>query len=277
MAKGTSLFSTLSGKVGNVVAARIPNAADARRQSVRSYQPVVSNPKSYAQAEQRAKYMPLMKLYQVLKPIILRSQENKAYGAPSRYAWISEALKKYDGAWFSKCENVIDPPLVPLTYGSLPSLPITSSRSEFIEIPLVGDYIEDISQFDEFSRALLDNYPFLHEGDQLTICGVGDDTERLLANWTSFIIDTHNLSDLPEGFNFTSNTFFYECYDMSFDAGCIIISRMGSGGQHLRNTTSLYELASYSQLHKTPEAKDAAIRSYMSSSNNSDWAQQTIT
>ena len=80
MAKGIGLIGNFRGKVGNMVGYNLKDSNNKQTQGVRVYQPVVKNPKTYAQAEQRAKLSPINATYRALKPIIDRGQESKAYG-----------------------------------------------------------------------------------------------------------------------------------------------------------------------------------------------------
>lgn len=277
MAKGTSLFSTLSGKVGNVVAARIPNAADTRRQSVRAYQPVVSNPKSYAQAEQRAKFMPLMKLYQLFKPIILRGQENVRYGALSKRAWFKQAFKDFGPYWFPKDWNEPGLPCVALSRGSLPDIIDGNVEGGSLSI-LCTPEGGMASVWGDLSSCLLEANPSLINGDQIT---------WVLANYThsqeytvvieSFIIDVYSRDNIPDIWGFYDDRMYLDNYIDAGTVGTIIVSRLGTGGKPLRSSSRLVNLTDFSWKYMSDDAKEKAIRSYMSGPNNSDWAQQTIT
>ena len=93
MAKGIGLIGNFRGKVGNMVGYNLKDSNNKQTQGVRVYQPVVKNPKTYGQAEQRAKLAPINATYRALKAIIDRGQEGKAYGNKSRLAWLSAAMK----------------------------------------------------------------------------------------------------------------------------------------------------------------------------------------
>jgi hypothetical protein len=277
MAKGTSLFSTLSGKVGNVVAARIPNAADARRQSVRAYQPVVSNPKSYAQAEQRAKFMPLMKLYSVAKPVILRGQEGKPYGAPSRLAWMSQAMKDFGPHWFPKDWDKPGLPCVLVSNGSLPN--IVDSEVEggslFLSVAPDAGMAQTIG---DLSSCLLEANPSLKNGDQITfvlINSVSGTDYSLVVE--SLVIDVYSSDSVPAIWGIYDDRMYLEGYIDVGVVGTIILSRRGIDGKPLRSPARMTNLTDFSWDYYGRDSKEIAIRSYMSVSNNTDWAEQTLT
>lgn len=277
MAKGTSLFSTLSGKVGNVVAARIPNAADARRQGVRSYQPVVSNPKSYAQAEQRAKYMPLMKLYQIIKPVILRGQEGVRYGALSKRAWFKQAFKDFGPYWFPKDWDEPGIPCVYVSKGTLPDIVDGGVEGGSLYILCAPDG-GMASNWGDLSSCILEANPGLKNGDQITFvlinCNHSQDYYALIE---SFIIDIYSGDNIPDIWGFYNEHLYLDNYIDVGVVGTIIVSRRGNDGKPLRSSSRLINLTDYSWKYMGDDSKDAAIRSYMSSSSNSDWSEQTIT
>ena len=84
MAKGVGLIGNFKGKVGNTVGYSLKDSNNKQTQGIRVYQPVVRNPKTYAQAEQRMKLAPINATYRALKMIIDRGQEGLAYGNKSR-------------------------------------------------------------------------------------------------------------------------------------------------------------------------------------------------
>lgn len=277
MAKGTSLFSTLSGKVGNVVAARIPNAADARRQSVRAYQPVVSNPKSYAQAEQRAKFMPLMKLYSIAKPVILRGQEGKPYGAPSRHAWFSQAMKDFGPHWFPKDWDKPGLPCVLVSNGSLPNIVDSAVEGDTLSLPVApdGGMAQTIG---DLSSCLLEANHSLKNGDQITFVLINSDsgTDYSLVI-ESLVIDVYSSDSVPAIWGFNDDRMYLKDYIDVGVVGTIILSRRGIDGKPLRSPARMTNLIDFSWDYYGSDSKEIAIRSYMSDSKNTDWAQQTLT
>ena len=92
MAKGIGLVGNFKGKVGNMVGYKLSDSNTGNTQGIRVYQPIVRNPKTSAQAEQRAKLAPINATYRALKMVIDRGNESKPYGNASRIAWLKKAL-----------------------------------------------------------------------------------------------------------------------------------------------------------------------------------------
>ena len=59
-------------------------------------------------------------------------------------------------------------------------------------------------------------------------------------------------------------------------ACCVILSREGSNGQHLRSTEGLIYDNRLTPTSMTEQAKQAAIKSYMAGGVNSDWPEEQI-
>ena len=59
MGKSVGFIGNFKGKLGNAVGYKVSQSNSGTNQGVRVYQPNIKNPKSAAQAEQRAKYAPI--------------------------------------------------------------------------------------------------------------------------------------------------------------------------------------------------------------------------
>lgn len=275
MAKGIGLIGNFRGKVGNMVGYNLKDSNNKQTQGVRVYQPIVKNPKTYAQAEQRAKLLAVNATYRALKEVIDRGQEGLAYGNKSRLAWLKGALKEETMPWFVK--GSIPEYLVgaPLTKGSLPSLTFTA-QAEFINITAEDVTNEtDVSTVGKLSTVLFGAYPFLKEGDQITIVGVFKVSNGLVATVDSIVLDsvsTAQQSLLTAG----AGTLTHELSDIQ--QGCaVIVSREGDSGQHLRSSEIIYISADIRDVGPYDDAsKEAAIRSYMAAGSNTDWAEESL-
>lgn len=120
MAKG-SFLGVKRGKLGDAVGYNVTNSSDGIKQGWRVYQPVVSNPQTDAQIDQRIKLTAVNNLYRALKPIIQRGWENHKYGDESRRAFLKRALgSAFTGPYLEKGSTLAVPiEGVPITYGSL--------------------------------------------------------------------------------------------------------------------------------------------------------------
>lgn len=276
MAKALGLIGNFKGKLGNTVGYSLKDSNNKQTQGVRVYQPVVRNPKTAAQAEQRAKLAPINATYRALKMIIDRGQEGKAYGNKSRLAWLSDAMKAFDGGWFEKGAAINMPALVPLTKGSIAgSFPIYEN-SVSLQIEVQGATAETIATIGGLSTVLTNNYPFLQNGDQLTFVTVGRVGGNLFSDVRSIVLDTTSAENKPTWVVLNDNGLKFLSTAEPAVAGAIVISREGNNGEHMRNTTSLARMDDYDTTVLADAAKQAAIESYMSQGANTDWAEESL-
>lgn len=276
MAKGTGLIGNFKGKVGNTVGYKLAASNNGQTQGIRVYQPIVKNPKTAAQAEQRAKLLAVNATYRALKMVIDRGNEGLPYGNKSRLAWLKGALKAQKMPWYKKGAAVTMPVVCQLTKGSISSLSYMVANGN-LSIGLTGMTTEtNIATYGKLSTILLGGYSFLKEGDQITIVGVITVGGSMNAYIKSFIIDTTS-SDAQNEFVAGENNLIDEFEDSSLVAA-VIVSRKADNGEHLRSTTNL--VAAAETLAAAPydaTSKTAAIASYQSSGYvNADWSEEPI-
>lgn len=276
MAKALGLIGNFKGKLGNTVGYSLKDSNNKQTQGVRVYQPVVRNPKTAAQAEQRAKLAPINATYRALKMIIDRGQEGKAYGNKSRLAWLSAAMKAFNGGWYEKGAIIDMPALVPLTKGSL-SNPL-ALPTDFAEVvfTISGISTAETNTIGKLSTALLAMFPSLKEGDQLTFVFVGTTSTGIESQAFSFVVDTTSINVLPSWMTIGAGTMQVNPTVDETVAGAVILSREGDNGAHLRSSESLISGETYSSGSLAPAAKEAAIESYMSQGANTDWAEESL-
>lgn len=269
------MFSNFSGKVGTIVGYTNKQSNNKQTQVVRSYQPVVRNPMTLAQATQRVKFAPVFWTYRKLKAIIDRGQEGVDYGNRSRFAWLKQALGDYSGPWYEKDEMITLPLKTYITRGSLQSIGIGDINDNIVISNLVYNPSDDVPIIGQYSETLLAQNSFLKEGDQLTFVMFSNAGVYV----KSFILSTTDQTQI-EGFSKVSGHF---AFDFLPDAGatliasCVVLSREGKNGQHLRSTTALtLTTAAAADTHYTSTAKDAAIASYMSAATNTDWPEEQL-
>ena len=275
MAKGLGIIGNFKGKVGNIVGYNLKDSNNKQTQGLRAYQPVVRNPKTAAQAEQRAKMAPINATYRALKGIIDRGQEGVAYGNKSRLRFLSEAMKQFDGPWFMKGEAVTLPILSNITKGSLQPITIVDAASLYIDTSLDVGAAEAFTTVGTLSTALLANNSFLKEGDQLTFVHgkIGQVVVVSVVLDSTSTVAITNFTVYDEVLRFNSNLEV----GSNEAIGCVILSREGESGQHLRSTTALtLSTAAAADTHYTSTAKDAAIESYMAANGNTDWPEEKL-
>lgn len=280
MAKGIGLIGNFRGKVGNMVGYNLKDSNNKQTQGVRVYQPIVKNPKTYAQAEQRAKLAPINATYRVLKMIIDRGQEGKAYGNKSRLAWLSDAMKSFNGCWFEKGANIVAPALVPVSKGSLSPAKSIIVRDSIVQFLISDTALAPVTTMGALSAAVLAYYPELSVGDQITFVGAGEKQDNLYGVVKSIVLTESTSEDaLPSGISVTDyNSKGYLTFTSanSTDCGTVIFSKEGNNGSHLRSSATLKAVDEAYDDYLSDEAKENAIRSYMASGTNVDWAEESL-
>ena len=276
MAKGIGLIGNFKGKVGNTVGYKLSASNTGNTQGIRVYQPIVRNPKTSAQAEQRAKLAPINATYRALKMVIDRGNEGLPYGNKSRLAWLKKAFKAEVMPWFVKGASVRFPVACELTKGSLPGLDYRPDADGLI-ITCSGVTTESaVSTIGAISTLLMAGYPQLKDGDQITLVGVAFGGNVIAPHVLSFLIDTtsaeaiSNVAAQAGALMFEST--FADC------AVAVIVSREGANGEHLRSTAVLKLDASITAAAPyDATSKAAAIESYQNAAGaNSDWAEESV-
>lgn len=275
MAKGLGIIGNFKGKVGNIVGYNLKDSNNKQTQGLRAYQPVVRNPKTARQAEQRAKMAPINATYRALKGIIDRGQEGVAYGNKSRLRFLSEAMKQFDGPWFDKGEAVTLPIKTNITRGSLISYAVTTIALADIATDLNVGGLESTTTVDALTTALLQYTPALKLGDQLTFV-YGDKNNVFVKSIVLSSTDTSDC-DFLKGDAGRLHVIPTGLMDLNSAFACVILSREGESGQHLRSTTALtLSTQAAADTHYTSAAKDAAIESYMAANGNTDWPEESL-
>ncbi len=276
MAKGLGLIGNFRGKFGNAVGYNLKDSNNKQTQGIRIYQPIVKNPKTYAQAEQRARMAPINWTYRMFKSIIDRGQEGIAYGNKSRLAWLRDAMKSFNGGWFEKGATINFPALVTMSKGSL-NVAIRYDYSNMgMPTLVIGAHEGQISTFGQLSTQLLANYTALRAGDQITIVGVGIRSDSPYPDIISFLVDTTDETALPSDWEVDDNSMAIPPATGQYEAFTVIVSREGDAGQHLRTTSALICKNPSTKPSMTEAAKEKAIRSYMAAGTTTDWPQEPI-
>lgn len=275
MAKGLGIIGNFKGKVGNIVGYNLKDSNNKQTQGLRAYQPVVRNPKTSRQAEQRAKMAPINATYRALKGIIDRGQEAVAYGNKSRLRFLSEAMKQFNGPWFEKGEAVTLPIKTNITRGSLPTVSgsVINATDAYTDFVLSGS--GDPATVGDLTTRLLASNSFLKEGDQITFIHGKIGSVEIV----SVLLDsasTEAVSIFKDG-DGTLKLSFANSVEVEKAFIAIILSREGDNGQHLRSTTALtLSTQAAADTHYTSTAKDAAIESYMAANGSTDWPEESL-
>lgn len=279
MAKGTGLIGNFKGKVGNMVGYNLKDSNNKQTQGIRVYQPVVRNPKSYAQAQQRCIMKPINDFYRALKPVISRGQEGKAYGNASRLAWLKDVMKDYNGPWLVKGTTRLYEVPCFLSKGSLS--PVSYSLSDNGKVTINGNVeaAAAVSTVAGISEVLKAMYTGIQDGDQITIVTTQFTANKSNVDILSFVVSLEDNTAIS-GFSVVEEELVFS--SPLLDGGdvtgaAVIVSREGSDGQHLRSNAKMAITNYAEELPPYTEAsKPAAIASYMTAGANTDWPQEAL-
>ena len=279
MGKSVGIIGNFSGKLGNAVGFKNSASNDGRTQGVRIYQPVVKNPKSYAQALQRARMLPINNMYRLLKDIIDRGQEGISYGNKSRLAWLKKVMKDFNGPWQDKGTTEVWPIACQITKGSLRGFDLIVIENGMIDLGINASVTTAPTTVAELTTALKAYQPALQDGDQVTfVSGFSDDGDTKVG-LDSFVLSSTDTTPVT-GFSVDQNhlKFANALLSGDIDFCTIIISREGQNGAHLRSTQAIVfaDTLAAEDVYADAATKAAAIRSYMTSGSNVDWPQEEI-
>lgn len=279
MAKGTGLIGNFKGKVGNMVGYNLKDSNNKQTQGIRVYQPVVRNPKSYAQAQQRCIMKPINDFYRALKPVISRGQEGKAYGNASRLAWLKNVMKDFKGPWLVKGSTEQWPIACMVTNGSLPSLTPTIGENGSIQIGANDGITAAPETIGALFTAVKKFYPALESGDQLTILAGSAIYDVMSTNITSFVLKDGD-TEAVTGFSVADGSLIFSdaVIGANTNFGVAIISREAANGGHLRSTQKieLSDALNDEGIYDETITKEPAVRSYMAAGANTDWPQEAL-
>lgn len=276
MGKSVGFIGNFKGKLGNAVGYKVSQSNSGTNQGVRVYQPNIKNPKSAAQAEQRAKYAPIFATYRALKMIIDRGNESKPYGNASRIAWLRKAFQEDYIPWTQKGFPTDYPVLCQLTQGTLKGIPFVIYGDALVFNLTLDAPVGVLNTFGDVSKILLENFPYLKEGDQVTFVLNMPSVDVLDFQIISYILDEGNTTPVRDWI-VQNSQLKLTSYDQ-IDAAAVIVSRQGAKGEHLRSTSFLTPMDNLT--HYPPydnDTKQEAIASYMATdSANADWAEESI-
>ena len=276
MAKGIGLIGNFKGKVGNMVGYKLTDSNSGNTQGIRVYQPIVKNPKTAAQAEQRAKLAPINATYRALKMVIDRGNEGLPYGNKSRLAWLKNAFKASQMVWIEKSKPVTEVLLCQLTKGSIVTSLSPEGGESFLTLSVAGVAAATTTTIGLLSTALLAQFTGLKNGDQLTFVATIGINNGLQSVIESIVLDTTSNVAIPSFITVEDGTVLFMS-SFSQTAFAVIVSREGTNGEHLRSNSFLMMSGDYDVTVLNDTAKTAAIESYMSSAAvNADWAEESI-
>ena len=193
MAKGSSGNSVMRGKRGNSVYYKLTNSNNKETQGERAYVGKVANPKTLQQAIQRVKLAPAVAFYRAFKDEILdHSFEGVKYGGRSHARFMKLAMNLQSGYPFVvKGEGILAPGNYVMSEGSLAGIPFDLQSKTSIYVPSIA--VEDGDTLADFSKLLIGQCPWIHNGDQITFAFIlGGEVVAPYAYVHRLVLDTES-------------------------------------------------------------------------------------
>lgn len=281
MGKATGISSQFRGKVGNVIGYLAKNRAGRYEQIVKSYQPVVANPQSYAQALARVPVGPVQRICSALLPIIQRGFEGVAYGEASKTEFLSYNLKYFRGPFMPKGTVMVPPGAMLISRGSL--RPITFSKWEYdgefytVYTNLRGLVKSELNTYGQISSMLLRRNDWLKVGEQLTLVVVTLDHDEYTYHYQSLFLDTSNTKSrdyLWNGIWVNDDIVIFNDEDMALGAPIVAISIVRSqpyGESSFKRSTAFLNLNPNVYQYNDDAAVQSAVASYRTGEDPEDW------
>ena len=281
MAKAIGISSQFRGKIGNVIGYLAKNRAGRNEQIVKSYQPVVANPQSYAQALARVPVGPVQRVCSALLPIIQRGFEGVAYGEASKTEFLSYNLKYFRGPFMPKGTVMVPPGAMLISKGSL--RPITFSKwydnggSNTVSTNLRGIVGTDLNTFGQISSMLLSKNDWLKVGEQLTLVVVTLAHDEYNYHYQSLFLDTSNTKEkdyLWNGILVNNNMVTFNDENMALGEPIVAISIVRSqpyGESSFKRSTAFLNLNPNVYQYNDDAAVQSAVASYRTGEDPEDW------
>lgn len=281
MAKATGISSQFRGKIGNVIGYLAKNRAGRNEQIVKSYQPVVANPQSYAQALARVPVGPVQRVCSALLPIIQRGFEGVAYGEASKTEFLSYNLKYFRGPFMPKGTVMVPPGAMLISKGSLRPITVKAFEADaaatYVQFSLNVATSFEPANYKQLAEGLLNGNEWLAYGEQLTFVIVTKDAEEYVYYVQSIYLDktnTRTLDGIFRGCDGDSNRLTLYSDDAGLRGDIVAAACVRSqpyGDTSFRRSTSIIACNPLAYLYNDDVAVQAAVASYRTGEDPEDW------
>lgn len=281
MGKATGLSSQFRGKVGNIIGYLAKNRAGRYEQIVKSYQPVVANPQSYAQALARVPVGPVQRVCSALLPIIQRGFEGIAYGEASKSEFLSYNLKYFRGPFMPKGTVMVPPGAMLISKGSLRSVTVEAFDpnvdGNWVSFSIYVPTSFAPSNYKQLAEELLYYNSWLANGEQLTFVIVTVDNDEYWYYVQSIYLDktnTRSLDGIFVGCDANENRFRINADDADLRGNIVAAACVRSqpyGDTSFKRSTSIIACNPLAYLYNDDAAVQAAVASYRTGEDPEDW------
>lgn len=272
MARAVGLGSQFRGKLGSYVGYLVKNRRGRYEQAVKSYQPIVSNPQTFAQVMARIPLGPTQRFYNRLAKIIQRGFEGVEYGEPSKSEFLSLNLSDYRGPYLTKTDLMPRPGPFILANGSLGPVSVTSFGNAYFVSSIAVGAADLPANVGAISTRILNYNHNYQVGDQITFVFCVYQGGEYVYGWKSIIIDPSSDEPCPWLSKYVQRL---GCDVAEFNladevyAAAVIRSRSNGESGFLRSYARM-ELNPAFYQYNDEAALRAAVLSYMDEGADSD-------
>lgn len=263
------------GKVANVVGFKNSASIKTNNNFVRERATVISNPKTQAQARQRAKVIPAQNFYAAFENVLNHAFLPTDRASRNRNVFMSKAMKLDEVPNVLKGGSNLPMCHYQVSQGSLGLDHLTQAVDDdnvVFGLGMVSDWTEN-STIAQISTDILDSNPTVAEGMELTfLVIVGVSYDNLFTKSISFVLDKNNsltkFGDVA-GSGWTLNSVDGKCSivnaTLGYSAAALIIS--SRSGNTWRYTNSFMALSSDGESLRESFPESEVIASYMSAAS----------
>lgn len=268
------------GRFANAVGYKARDGRGDAFDAVRQHVTDIANPQTLSQMTQRMKLTPVQNFYRGLQGLLNHSWQGVKYRNPSRlhfYSQTMRSLSTYGCPYVNKGDRQFVPWTFPVSSGSVA---VDTSITTINATEVVAGFLPTsaASTWGDFSQALIDSNPGIHNGDQLTLILVlKTSTGEFIPVYDRVNVDTSSedsVSDYQTGNNvfISGNEIRYNGLGSNnYAAAAVIVSRLENNVWQ-RSNSIMAVADSVRSAYNSTSAFNTMLDSYRRLSNtDSDW------
>lgn len=194
------VLGRMKGSIGNITTRK--HYASASRVIASQKANVVKNPKSLAQAQQRLKLAPLVKVYSHLHEIICHSFQGLTYGMSNYAAYLKANMNGFEGPYVIKGAKIAVPGALVISRGSLQGVSCSVAGENPIlfstNIRCGGLAIDSSTTVADIASAVIAANSNIENGDQLSFVGCIHIQNRYDWNFERIVLNTSDTTLLAD-------------------------------------------------------------------------------
>lgn len=268
------ILGRMKGSLGNVTTRK--HYASAAKVIASQKANIVKNPKTLAQAQQRLKISPLVKVYSHLRQIICHSFQGITYGMSNYAAYLKANMNGFAGPYTIKGTKIAVPGAFVISRGSLPSVNCSVSGANPLlfstDIKCGSLAIGQSTTVADIANAIIAANSDIENKDQLTFIGCIHNNGSYDWNYERLVLDTSDTTLLSEKditglLSVVSEKLAFTPYigltaDTPVICGGVIVSRYSSSSKTWQRSNCTLNMFELSDTYFGALALEKAVESY---------------